>query len=81
MCTDPRVEVLAANELQLLADLSMDLATKYERNAALIEDEDVRRLTLALSKWRRERARYFREMSAAAECVEAPHLEWERARL
>lgn len=75
------MEVLAATELELLADASLELADRYERGAAFMEDEQGRRLALALSRWRRHRGRYFRELSAEAERIEAPHLELARARL
>lgn len=76
---DACLEVLAASELQLLADASLELADRYERDAAFMEDEQERRIALALSGWRRHRGRYFRELSAEAERIEAPHAEWARA--
>jgi len=79
--SDVRMQVLAASELQLLADASLELADRYERGAPFMEDEHGRRIALALSGWRRQRARYFRELSAEAERSEAPHLEWARAYL
>lgn len=78
---DPRLAVLGASELQLLADASLDLAVRYEHNAEFMDDEGERRLALALSRWRRGRARYFRELSAEAERLEAPHLDWARNEL
>lgn len=78
MGTEALVEVLAANELELLADASLELADRYERGAAFMEDEQGRRIALALSRWRRSRGRYFRELSAEAERIEAPHAEWAR---
>lgn len=72
---DARAEVLAANELQLLADSSFELADRYERDAAFMEDEEGRQIALALARWRRRRGRYFRELSAEAERVEATQLE------
>jgi len=75
---DAWVEVLAANELQLLADKSLELADRYERDAAFMEDEDGRQIALALSRWRRCRGRYFRELSAEAERIEATHVDWAR---
>lgn len=71
---DARVDLLAASELELLADASLELADRYERNAEFMEDEQGRRVALALSRWRRDRARYFHELSAKAERIEAPHL-------
>jgi hypothetical protein len=76
---DARVEVLAADELELLADANLELADRYERGAAFMEDHQGQRLALALSRWRRHRGRYFRELSAEAERIESPHLEWTRA--
>ena len=78
---DQGLDVLGASELQLLADMSLDLAVGYERSAGFMEDEDGRQLALALSRWRRDRARYFRELSAEAERLEAPHHEWARRHL
>ena len=78
---DARVEGLAANELELLADKSLGLADRYERAAAFMEDEEGRQTALALSNWRRRRGQHFRELSADAERREAEHLEWARARL
>lgn len=71
-------ELLAASELQLLADASLELAAQYERHAALMEDEEGRQIALQLSRWRRRRGRYFRELSARAEhleaaCIDGPH--------
>ena len=64
---EPRVELLAANELEILADKSLELADRYERAAALMEDEEERRIALGLSNWRRSRGLYFRELSADVE--------------
>jgi hypothetical protein len=64
-------EVLASDELQLLADASLALADRYERDAEFMGDEDGRQTALALSRWRRQRSRYFRELSAEAERIEA----------
>lgn len=64
-------EVLAASELQLLADASLELADRYERDAAFMDDEEGRQIALALSKWRRRRGRHFHELSAQAERREA----------
>jgi hypothetical protein len=75
---DPCLAALGASELQLLADASLDLAVKYERNAGLLDNEDEQQLARALAKWRRERARYFRELSAEAERLEAPYHCWYR---
>jgi hypothetical protein len=80
MRIDALAEVLAANELELLADASLELADRYERGAAFMEDEQGRRIALALSRWRRSRGRYFRELSAEAERIEAPHAERARGR-
>lgn len=66
-----RAETLGANELQMLADRSLELAERYERDAEFMGDEEGRQIALALSKWRRDRSRYFRELSAAAERSEA----------
>jgi hypothetical protein len=74
---DPSLAVLVASELQLLADVNLDLAVKYGRNAGFMESKYEQQLALALSEWRRERARYFRELSAEAERLEAPHPDWE----
>lgn len=65
----------------MLADASLELADRYERDAEFMDDEEGRRLALALSRWRRDRGRYFRELSAEADRIEAPHLEWARALL
>jgi len=62
---------LSAYELRLLADASVELADQYERNAAFMEDEEQRQVALALSEWRRTRARHFRELSAEAQRTEA----------
>ena len=78
---DPRVEVLAANELEVLADTSLELADRYARAAPFMDDENGRRIALALSRWRRSRAQYFRELSAEAERTEAEHLDLARASL
>jgi hypothetical protein len=75
----PRVELLAANELQLLADNSLDLADRYERDAEFMDDEEGRQIALTLSNWRRHRGRYFRELSAAAERVETTRIGWAKA--
>lgn len=75
---DARAEVLAASELQLLADTSLELADRYERDAEFMEDEEGRQIALALSRWRRCRGRYFLELSAEAERVEATHVDWAR---
>jgi hypothetical protein len=64
-------EALASSELQLLADASLEIAARYERDAAFMDDEEGRQLALALSRWRRLRSRYFRELSAQAERLEA----------
>jgi hypothetical protein len=81
MSIDALVEVLAANELELLADASLELADQYERGAAFMDDDQGRRIALALSRWRRSRGRFFRELSAEAERIEAPYLESARAGL
>jgi hypothetical protein len=75
----PRVELLAANELQLLADNSLELADRYERDAEFMEDEEGRQIALTLSSWRRHRGRYFRELSAAAERTETTRVAWAKA--
>lgn len=62
---------LASSELQLLADASIELADRYERDAAFMEDEEGRQLALALASWRRRRGRRFLELSARAERFEA----------
>jgi hypothetical protein len=72
---DPRAEVLAANELELLADQSFELADRYARAAPLMEDEEGRQIARALSNWRRTRGQYFRELSAEAERKEAEELD------
>ena len=77
----PRAEILAANELQLLADRSLELAERYERDAEFMEDEQGRQTALALANWRRQRGRYFRELSAKVEQAEATShecLPWQR---
>lgn len=71
---DARVEVLAANELEVLADKSLELADRYARAAPFVEDEEGRQIALALSNWRRTRGQYFRELSAEAERMKAEHL-------
>jgi hypothetical protein len=68
---NPRAESLGANELQMLADRSLELAERYERDAEFMGDEEGRQVALALSKWRRDRSRYFRELSARVEHAEA----------
>ena len=75
----PTVELLAANELQLLADNSLELAERYQRDAEFMDDEEGRQIALTLASWRRQRGRYFRELSAAAERLEATRLGWARA--
>ena len=75
---DARAEVLAASELRLLADTSLELADRYERDAEFMEDEEGRQIALALSRWRRCRGRYFLELSAEAERIEATHVDWAR---
>jgi hypothetical protein len=77
----PRVELLAANELQLLADNSLALADRYERNAEFMEDEEGRQIALTLASWRRHRGRFFRELSAAAERTETTRIGWAKARM
>jgi hypothetical protein len=68
---DPRADVLAANELEVLADASLELAGRYEQHARSIEDDEGRQIALALSNWRRRRGLYFRERSAEVERIEA----------
>jgi hypothetical protein len=68
---DPRVGGLAANELEMLADKSLELADRYARAAPFMEDEEGRQIALALSNWRRSLGLYFRELSADAERKEA----------
>ena len=75
----PRVDLLASNELQLLADKSLELADRYERDAEFMDDKEGRQIALTLSSWRRDRGRYFRELSATAERVEATRIGWARA--
>ena len=60
-----------SDELQLLADMSLELAERYERSAPFTASDEERQAALALSRWRRDRGRYFRELSAAAERTEA----------
>jgi hypothetical protein len=73
----PRVGVLTADELEVLADKSLELADRYARAAAFMEDQEGRQMALALSDWRRSRGLYFRQLSADAECREAEQLdEW-----
>jgi hypothetical protein len=71
LSVDARAEALAASELRLLAEKSLELADRYERDAEFMEDEQERQIALALSRWRRHRGRYFRELSAKAELIEA----------
>lgn len=71
LATNPRADTLGANELQMLADRSLELAERYERDAEFMGDEEGREIALALSSWRRNRARYFRELSARVERAEA----------
>lgn len=73
---DARAGVLTSDELQLLADMSLEVADRYERNAPFMEDEEGGQIALALSRWRRDRGRYFRELSAEAERIEATSVEW-----
>jgi hypothetical protein len=69
-----RTEILEAEELQLLADRSLELAERYDRDAEFMDDEEGRQIALALSNWRRQRSRFFRELSAAAERDEATQI-------
>jgi hypothetical protein len=73
------MEMLAASELQLLADASLELADRYERDAAFMEDQEGCEVALALSAWRRRRRRYFRGLSAEVERLEASDLDEARA--
>jgi hypothetical protein len=66
-----RAEILEANELELLADRSLKLAERYERDAEFMEDEEGRQIALALADWRRQRSLLFRELSAKAERAES----------
>lgn len=75
----PTVEMLGANELQLLADKCLELAERYERDAEFMDDEEGRQVALTLSSWRRQRGRYFRELSATAERAEATRIGWANA--
>jgi hypothetical protein len=70
-----RAEILEANELELLADRSLELAERYERDAEFMEDEQGRQIALALAGWRRQRSRLFRELSAREERAEAARSE------
>jgi hypothetical protein len=70
-----RFEILEANELELLADRSLELAERYERDAEFMEDREGRQIALALANWRRQRSRLFRELSARAERAEATRSE------
>ena len=70
-----RAEILEANELELLADRSLALAERYERDAEFMEDEEGRQIALALAAWRRQRSRLFRELSARMERAEAARSE------
>jgi hypothetical protein len=72
---DARAEILEANELQLLADRSLALAERYERDAEFMDDDEGRQIALALANWRRRRSRFFRELSAAAERDETRHID------
>jgi hypothetical protein len=76
---DERVETLTANELQVLADMNLELADKYERGVTYMEDEERRQIALALSRWRRHRGLRFRQLSAEAERIEATHNDWAKA--
>jgi hypothetical protein len=78
---DKRVEILTANELQLLADMNLELADQYERGAPYMENEEGRRIALVLSRWRRRRGRDFRQLSAEAERTEATHMHRARSLL
>jgi len=71
IAVDAPVKVLAANELGLLAEMSLELADRYARAAPFMDDEDGRQVALALSNWRRSRGQYFRELSAEAERTDA----------
>ncbi len=64
-------EALFPSELQLLADASLELADRYERDAPFMDDEEGRQIALRLSRWRRQRGRYFHELSARAETFES----------
>jgi hypothetical protein len=72
---DEREELLTANELQLLADMNLELADQYERGAPYMEDEESRQIALVLSRWRRRRGREFRQLSAEADRMEATHID------
>ena len=65
---DPRVGALAANELEVLADKSLELADRYARAAPFMEDEEGRQIALALSNWRDSRA-----VLSRAECRSGTH--------
>ena len=71
IAVDTRVELLAANELEVLAEMSLELADRYARAAGYVEDHEGRQVALALSSWRRSRSFYFRELSAEVEQTEA----------
>ena len=60
IAVDPRVEVLTANELEVLADTSLELADLYARAVPFMEDQAGRQAAVALSNWRRSRGLYFR---------------------
>lgn len=68
---DPRADVLAAHELEVLADASLELAGRYEQHARSMKDDEGRQVALALSNWRRRRGLYFRELSAEVERIES----------
>ena len=76
---DAQAHLLTANELQLLADMNLELADGYEQSAVYMENEEGRRIALTLSRWRRRRGRYFRRLSSEVERAEAGHIEWARA--
>jgi hypothetical protein len=76
---DAQADSLTANELQQLADMNLELASRYEQNAVYMENDEGRRIALTLSRWRRRRGRYFRRLSAEVERAEAGHTEWAKS--
>ncbi len=70
---DGLAQVLVSDELELLADMSLDLAERYERSAGYMDSDEERQVALVLSRWRRDRGRHFRELSAEAARAESTH--------
>jgi hypothetical protein len=71
---DTDLGLLNVPELDALASLNANLADHYQAIAdAATSEPETRRTAEALAAWRRRRARYFSEQSAATEAIEAVH--------